>query len=119
MNLSPFILCLFLLGLAPGVLSLLSPVNSRERARDRASASILLPPPPSLRRVICLNGLLFALPFSRPSLPCSRPRSDGGGGVDILAGVRQAGLSGACFIDIVTGSVASPASVAMVFVMST
>lgn len=80
---------------------------------------MLLPPPPSLRRVICLDGLLFALPFSKPSLACSRPRSDGGGGVDILAGVREAGLSAACFIDIATGSVASLGSVTMILVMPT
>lgn len=91
MNLSPFILCRFLLGLTPGVLSRLSAENSLESARDSVSGSIPRPPTKSLTLPLVLALLEF--PFSPFRDACNLPRSDGGGGVAILEGVRVAGLS--------------------------
>ena len=86
-NLSAFIRCLFLLGLAPDVLSRLSPESSLERARVKFSGSI----PPTLEpRPLC--RALLSLAPSPLFITWSVPRSDGGGGVAILDGVRTEGL---------------------------
>lgn len=89
-HLSPLIRCRFLLGLAPGALSRRSAGNSLESARVKASESI--PRLPVMSLALPLILALLILLFSTFRDACSLPRSDGGGGVVDLAGVREAGL---------------------------
>lgn len=105
-NLSPFIRCRFLLGLAPGVLSRLS----AESARDNASGSI--PRLPVMSLTLPLFLALLRLLFSPFRDACNLPRSDGGGGVANLEGVREAGLlvSSTGRFDIAGGSGGSEAA---------